>query len=77
MPVRRHPIPSRQMRSPETQTQRRQHLVPTRMILDLARASGCTAYDCEYVALAMQLDVPLVTSDKEVRRAFPAITQPL
>jgi predicted nucleic acid-binding protein len=41
-------------------------------VLALAIQSGCTAYDCEYVALAEALDVPLVTEDREVLRAFPA-----
>jgi hypothetical protein len=30
------------------------------------------AHRCEYVALAEALDVPLVTEDREVLRAFPA-----
>ena len=55
----------------------RQHLVSTRSVLELAQASGCSAYDCEYVSLAMQLDVPLVTEDMQLRAAFPGITQPL
>ena len=46
--------------------------VVTRDVLTLALRSGCTAYDCEYVALAHALDVPLVTFDGDVRRAFPA-----
>ncbi len=45
--------------------------VPTERILKLVLASSCTAYDCEYVALAQDLDVPLVTADKEVLREFP------
>lgn len=42
-------------------------------ILRLAQASGCTAYDCEFVALAKRLGVPLVTADSQVLRAFPEI----
>ncbi len=40
-------------------------------VLRLAVASGCTAYDCEFVAAARDLGVPLVTFDREVVRAFP------
>ena len=45
--------------------------VPTEWILKLVLASDCTAYDCEYVALAQDLGVPLVTTDKQILRAFP------
>jgi predicted nucleic acid-binding protein len=45
--------------------------VPTERIIKLVLASDCTAYDCEYVALAMDLGVSLVTTDKQVLRAFP------
>ena len=45
--------------------------VPTERIIKLVLASDCTAYDCEYVALAQDLGVPLVTTDKQVLRAFP------
>jgi predicted nucleic acid-binding protein len=45
--------------------------VNSRRVLELVRDSGCTAYDCEFVALAMQLDVMLVTMDKKVLKAFP------
>ncbi|MBZ0091948.1 MAG: type II toxin-antitoxin system VapC family toxin [Sulfuricellaceae bacterium] len=40
-------------------------------ILRLAQASGCTAYDCEFVALAQKRAIPLVTADSQVLRAFP------
>ena len=45
--------------------------VPTERILKLVLASDCTAYDCEYVALAQDLKVPLVTTDKQILRVFP------
>jgi predicted nucleic acid-binding protein len=45
--------------------------VPTERIIKLVLASDCTAYDCEYVALAQDLGVPLVTTDKQILRAFP------
>ena len=40
-------------------------------ILRLAESSGCSAYDCEYVALAKNLGVKLFTMDKQVLAAFP------
>lgn len=47
---------------------------PTReRILELSLDSGCTAYDCEFVALAELLGVPLVTTDPKVLQAFPGL----
>ncbi len=40
-------------------------------VLQLALGSGCSAYDCEFVWLARTLGIPLVTSDRQVLRAFP------
>jgi predicted nucleic acid-binding protein len=40
-------------------------------ILSLALASGCTSYDCEFVAAAQSASVPLVTADRKVLNAFP------
>jgi predicted nucleic acid-binding protein len=42
-------------------------------VLALADSSNCSAYDCEFVALAKQLDVKLVTQDKKILREFPEI----
>jgi predicted nucleic acid-binding protein len=47
--------------------------VSSEKVLELAVQSKCTAYDCEYVALAQELGVDLVTTDKQVLRAFPKI----
>jgi len=49
----------------------REYAVDSRKVLELAIKSKCSAYDCEYVALAQDLDVPLVTADKQVLKAFP------
>jgi len=49
----------------------REHLVPSAPVLDIAGKSRLSAYDCEFVALASVLSVPLVTADKGVLRAFP------
>lgn len=45
--------------------------VPSREVLELARDSGCSAYDCEFVALARLRGVKLLTMDKKVLNAFP------
>jgi predicted nucleic acid-binding protein len=46
-------------------------------VLELVRDSVCSAYDCEFVAVAMKLDVPLVTMDKALLRGFPKLAVPL
>lgn len=43
-------------------------------VLELVRDSECSAYDCEFVALAMKLGTKLVTMDGKLLRAFPGIT---
>jgi len=43
-------------------------------VLELVRDSDCSAYDCEFIALAEKLDVKLVTMDKKLLRAFPGRT---
>jgi predicted nucleic acid-binding protein len=48
-----------------------EYTVPTEQVIKLVLASDCTAYDCEYVALAQDLGVPLVTTDERILRAFP------
>ena len=46
-------------------------------VLTLVRDSDCSAYDCEFVALAKRLGVRLITLDKKVLNAFPLIAQSL
>ncbi len=50
-----------------------EYSVPTERIIQLVQDSDCSTYDCEYVALAQDLGVPLVTSDKHLLKAFPKI----
>lgn len=50
-----------------------EHEVSSKAVLELVRESNCTAYDCEFVALAKALGVKLVTADKKLLRAFPAV----
>lgn len=45
--------------------------VQSREVLELVRDSECSAYDCEFVALATRLETKLVTMDKKVLKAFP------
>ena len=54
-----------------------EHDVDSQRVLELVRDSDCSAYDCEFVALAMNLGVALVTMDAKLLRAFPARALPL
>lgn len=45
--------------------------VPTSRVLESIDGSGCSAYDCEFIALAQDLAVKLVTNDQRVLSAFP------
>jgi len=47
--------------------------VSTLQVLQLAHDSGCSAYDCEYVALAHHLKLPIFTADKALLKAFPEV----
>ena len=47
-----------------------EYQVSSTQVMELVRSSGCSAYDCEFVALAQQLQVPLVTADKKLLQNF-------
>ena len=59
------------LRSAEEIIGGREFSVSSEKVLELASSSGCSAYDCEYVALAQDLGVPLATTGRQVLRAFP------
>lgn len=53
----------------------REHLVASENVLKIVAESDLSAYDAEFIALAAVLDVPFVTADKAVLKAYPARAQ--
>lgn len=51
--------------------------IPHQSVLSLAVQYRVTAYDARFLALAQQLDTPLVTEDAKLRAAAPKLTQSL
>jgi len=51
----------------------RAYAIPSLFVLKKVVQSTCSAYDCEYAALAESLNVPLVTADKQICRQFPGL----
>ena len=51
-----------------------EHEVDSQRVLELVRDSDCSAYDCEFVSVAMRLGVKLLTADGKVLKAFPKHT---
>lgn len=47
--------------------------ITSAQVLALTNASSCSAYDCEFIALAKQLSVKLITQDKKILTEFPDI----
>lgn len=57
----------------ETAIRGREYPTDTGRVLELVERSTCSASDCEFVALAQELTVPLVTSDSRILRNFPQL----
>ena len=51
----------------------REFAVSSDAVLHLVARSSCTAYDCEFVALARNQEVRLVTVDRRILREFPEV----
>lgn len=49
--------------------------VNSTQVLDLVSKSNCSAYDCEFVSLAYDLNVKLISLDKKILREFPEYAQ--
>ncbi len=61
----------------ETMLNGREFIVPSAAVLRLVAKSRCSAYDCEFVALAQEQSVPLVTVDRQILDEFPGIAMSL
>ena len=59
------------MNEAEILMQGEEYQVDSGRVLKLIDSSNCSAYDCEFIALAQHLDVPLITSDKQILNEFP------
>jgi len=62
---------NRKMQSAGMLMEEREHEVLSSQVLSLASSSRCSAYDCEFVGLAISLGVPLVTADGRILSSFP------
>ena len=51
--------------------------VDSRRVLELVRESNCSAYDCEFIALAVRLGTKVVTMDGKMLKEFPQHTRAL
>ena len=59
------------MNEAESLMQGEEYQVDSGRVIKLIDSSNCSAYDCEFIALAQHLDIPLVTSDKQILDEFP------
>jgi len=55
----------------------REYMVSSDEVLRFASESQCTAYDCEFIALAHDLNTLLITVDKKLLQSFPTVAVPL
>ena len=53
--------------------QGREYEIASFQVLELLSSSDCSAYDCEFVALAQDLEAHLITVDKKILSEFPSI----
>lgn len=51
--------------------------VDSRRVLELVRDSNCSAYDCEFIALAAELGTKVVTMDGKMLKQFPQFAMAL
>ena len=64
-------LANRIIRVAETLMQGREYMVPSADVLELVNETGCSAYDCEFAALAKGMNSTLLTTDKKLVSSFP------
>ena len=69
MAVCRHPLQS----EAECLLSGSEYEVDSHRVLELVRDSDCSAYDCEFIALAQTLETKLVTMDAKLLKAFSKV----
>ena len=60
-------------RKAEASFERCAFAVSSDTVLYFVATSGCTAYNCEFVALTDVHPVPLITVDRQILEAFPKV----
>lgn len=63
------------MEKAELQMKERQFQVNSVQVLHYVSQSQCSSYDCEFVSLAKDLDLELITLDKQLLQEFPQIAK--
>ena len=71
------PVALALMQKAEVLLSAHEQAVASEHVLHLVSTSTCSSYDCEFVAAAQQLGVPLVTEDRAILAAFPDVAQSL
>jgi predicted nucleic acid-binding protein len=61
----------------EALLQDNEFIVNSHDILQLVQNSECSAYDCEFIALAQNMNIQMITMDKKVLKYFPETAKPL
>lgn len=70
-------VAGQMMEEAEKAMEGREYTVKSEAVFDLVKKSNCSAYDCEFVAVAKDLEVDLITTDKKILSAFPETARAL
>jgi predicted nucleic acid-binding protein len=63
------------MREAERILRHREYGVPSERVLEVANETGLSAYDAEFLTIAQDLNVLLVSEDRQILAAAPAVAK--